>query len=120
MNRRFALTLTPDEYGALESLAGRLEIGKADWMRLIIRAMFAGHQIESALENGQTGMIRSQFAGFGYQVDSDRIKQLIQEGGQGLQKLMDKPEDYFQVLQVSSAPRKRKRKGVMSKKANAA
>lgn len=118
-NRKFALTLAPDEYDALDSLAGRLEIGKADYLRLIIRSFHLAHELDKALANGK-GMVKMNFQGFGFQIDAERITKLIDEGANGLTKILNNPEEYFHILQASSSQMTRRQKGRLTKKKEAA
>lgn len=118
-NRKFALTLTPDEFNALNSLAGRFEIGKADYLRLLIRALHFAEELDNAVTNGKS-KVAMNFEGYGFQVDAERITKLIDEGANGLQKILNNPENYISILQASSSQMTRRKKGRLTKKKEAA
>lgn len=112
MTKRLGLWITLDELEALESICARYEISKADWVRMQIRLWHTFEQIDKAIEGGEK-TFNGDFQGFGYQIDMHRIRDLIAEGGEGFQKLIEEPTKYINFLQVSSTNRKRLKKGVV-------
>jgi len=118
-NKKFAFILTPHEYDALSSLAGRLEIGKADYLRLIIRGFYLATEVERGNANGNE-VVKMNFQGYGFQIDTGRITKLLHEGASGLMKIMTNPEEYFHILQASSSQMTRRQKGRLTKKKEAA
>jgi len=120
MTKRLGLTVTEDELVALEALCSQYQISKADWVRLQIRTWHAIEAANSAIERGE-GTIKGtfpsigEFNGFGYQINVDHIKKLVEQGGQGFQMLIDNPNawvSFLSITQVSSSPKKRLRKNV--------